>query len=216
MRIAIVGGTGRLGSGLARRWLRAGHAVWIGSRDPDKAIRAAARLAEQGRGSVIGGDQGRLPDDARLAVLSVPYAVHAETLASLAPQLHGRTLIDVTVPLVPPNWGEVHLPVGHSAALEAQALLGSSVRVVAALHHVGHAQWADTTTPLDADVLVCSDDEEARTLAIRAIDDLGVRGLDAGPLRNAIALEALTPVLLHMMRRYRVANTGIRVLGLSP
>jgi NADPH-dependent F420 reductase len=148
-------------------------------------------------------------------LLSVPYAAHAETLRSIASAIDGQVVIDITVPLVPPKVGQVHLPVGQAAALEAQAILGARARVVATLHHVSSAHLGDLDHALGDDALVCSDDAAARELAIGLVDQLGLRGLDAGPLRNAIALESLTPVLLHLNKRYRGSGAGVRFVGLT-
>ncbi|ACY12703.1 NADPH-dependent F420 reductase [Haliangium ochraceum] len=228
MRIAIVGGTGNEGRGLGLRWARAGHDVRLGSREATRAEACAAELAERlGAGAdadanrdtaaapaIAGGSNIWAIEGADAVVLSVPYRAHASTLAALAEALAGKLLIDITVPLVPPRVRVVHLPEGRAAALEAQERLGAEVRVVAALHHVSAGHLADLDHAVDCDVLVCGDDEHARNTAVAVIGDLGVRALDAGPLRNAIALEALTPVLLHLNRRYRGGGAGLRITGL--
>ncbi len=136
MRIGIVGGTGKQGGGLALRWARAGHAVVIGSRDAAKARARAAELAAAGHGAIEGGDNIAAARAAEVVVLTVPYAAHAETLRAIQPAMAGKVLIDVTVPLRPPKVSRVQLPPGRAAALEAQALLGPSTPVAAALHHV--------------------------------------------------------------------------------
>jgi hypothetical protein len=209
MRIGIVGGTGREGKGLALRWARAGHTVKIGSRD---AERARARAAELGAG-IEGGDNAWCVADADAVLLSVPYAAHAETLKGLAAALEGRVLIDITVPLKPPKVSQVNLPEGRAAALEAQAILGAGTRVVAALHHVSSAHLGEPDHSIECDVLLCGDDEAAKTLVIGLIQDLGLRALDAGPLQNAVALESLTPVLLFLNKKYK-GTAGIRFTGL--
>jgi hypothetical protein len=225
MRIGIIGGTGREGRGLALRWSRAGHEVRLGSREPGRAQALAQELTEAlaqtlpagatPPAPIRGGDNAWAVTDADVALLSVPYGAHAATLRELAPALAGKVLIDITVPLAPPRVREVHLPAGQSAALEAQALLGPAVRVVAALHHASHRHLADLAHAIDCDVLACSDDAEALSTALTLLGDLGMRALDAGPLRNAIALEAMTPVLLHIAQRYRVkGGAGLRVTGL--
>jgi NADPH-dependent F420 reductase len=122
-------------------------------------------------------------------------------------------LLDMTVPLEPPRVTVVHLPAGRSAALEAQAIVGAETRVVAALHHVSSAHLKDLTHALEGDVLVAGNDADAKAAVIALIADLGLRGIDAGPLENAIAIEALTPVLLHINRQYKVRGAGIRILG---
>jgi 8-hydroxy-5-deazaflavin:NADPH oxidoreductase len=216
MRIAIVGGTGREGRGLAMRWARAGHQVWIGSREPERARERARELVAEGYGPVQGGDNLWAAEQAEVVLVSVPYAAHADTLRGLRPIVQGRIVIDITVPLAPPKVSQVHLPIGQAAALEAQAILGPDVRLVATLHHVSSSQLGDPDCKLEADTLVCSDDPGARAIAIGLVNDLGLRGLDAGPLRNAIALESLTPVLLHLNKHYKgMGAAGVRFVGLA-
>ncbi len=216
MRIGIVGGTGREGRGLALRWAAKGHAIVVGSRDAARAQEKARELSAEltgGVGSITGGSNEEAAGG-EVVLLTVPYAAHADTLRGLRGALAGRVVIDITVPLVPPKVTQVNLPAGTSAALEAQALLDPTTRVVATLHHVSSAHLGEPGHAIDCDVLVCSDDQEARTVAIGLIEDLGLRGLDAGVLKNAVALESLTPVLLHLNRKYKT-NTGIRITGLA-
>jgi NADPH-dependent F420 reductase len=113
------------------------------------------------------------------------------------------------VPLVPPRVSRVQLPAGRAAALEAQAIVGPATPVVAALHHVSHAHLADPQAKVHCDVLVAADDDRARATVIGLVRDLGLRGLDAGPLANAVALESLTPVLIHLNRKYKSPGAGI-------
>ncbi len=234
MRIGIVGGTGREGRGLALRWSAKGHTIVLGSRDAARAKEKAAEFFADASGQKgpIEGATNEEAAGAEVVLLTVPYAAHADTLKGLKAALAGRVLIDITVPLQPPKVTQVHLPPGTSAALEAQSLLDPSTRVVATLHHISSAHLGDAAhrlahdgatgrasapsapSPIDSDVLVCSDDQEARALAIGLVEDLGLRGLDAGPLRNAVALESLTPVLLHLNRKYKT-NTGIRITGIA-
>jgi NADPH-dependent F420 reductase len=213
MRIAIIGGTGKEGGGLAIRWARAGHSIVIGSRDADKARARAAELVAAGHGSgtvtIEGAGNVAAAQAADVAVLTVPYAAHEETLRAIQPVMAGKVLIDVTVPLKPPKVSRVQLPPGRAAALEAQALLGPSTPVAAALHHVSHAHLADPNAAIHCDVLVVADDERARTTALDLVRDLGLRGLDAGPLDNAVALESLTPVLIHLNKKYKSPGAGI-------
>jgi 8-hydroxy-5-deazaflavin:NADPH oxidoreductase len=215
MRIGIVGGTGREGRGLALRWARAGHEVALGSRDEERARARAAELTATGAGTIEGGSNEWAVSAAQVVLLSVPYAAHGDTVRALAPHLAGRVVIDITVPLKPPKVHQVNLPEGQAAALEAQAILGPGTPVVAALHHVSSTHLADAEHPVDCDVLVCSDDAKAMETAIGLIQQLGVRAFDAGPLRNAVALESLTPVLLHLGKRYKNPGVGIRFTGLG-
>jgi 8-hydroxy-5-deazaflavin:NADPH oxidoreductase len=214
MRIAIVGGTGREGRGLALRWAKAGHAVSVGSRDAERAKAYAVELSALGFGTIEGGDNAAILKDAEVVLLSVPYPAHGDLLRTLRPHLEGRIVIDITVPLQPPRVREVHIPAGQAAALEAQEILGDGIKVVATLHHVSSIHLADAAHTIDCDVLVCSNHDDARAKIIALLGDLGLRGLDAGSLRNAVALEALTPVLLHLNKKYAVPGVGIRFTGL--
>ena len=209
MRIGIVGGTGKQGSGLAVRWARAGHTIAIGSRDPAKARARAEELAAGTGYPVEGGDNVWAAREGEVVVLTVPYEAHAETVRAIAGAVAGKVLVDVTVPLRPPKVSRVQLPAGQAAALETQALVGASTPVVSTLHHVSAIHLADPSHAIDCDVLVAADDARAKATALGLVHDLGLRGLDAGPLVNAIALESLTPVLIHMNRIYKSSGAGV-------
>jgi len=215
MRIAILGGTGREGRGLALRWAKAGHSVVVGSRDAERAGAAARELSGLGFGTIEGGDYAHSLDGAEVVVIAVPYTAHGELLTALKATLASRIVVDITVPLAPPRLRVVSLPPGQAAALEAQAILGAECKLVATLHHVSSVHLGDPAHAVECDVLTCSDHDDARALVIGLIGDLGLRGLDAGPLRNAIALESLTPVLLHLNKRYKVDGTGVRFTGIA-
>lgn len=214
MDIGIIGGTGKEGRGMALRWARAGHQVVIGSRDAARAATAAAELSAEAGRPIEGADNAACARRSEVVLLSVPYAGHGDTLRGLAPDLEGKILIDITVPLKPPKVREVHLPEGGAAALEGQRLLGPGVKVVAALHHVSSVHLSDLDHAIECDVLACSDHPAALETVLSLVQDLGMRGLDAGPLANAVALESLTPVLLHLNRRYKSPGAGIRFTGL--
>ena len=217
-RIAIVGGTGREGLGLGARWARAGHRVHIGSRD---ASRAQARAEEIGRlvgdagPAVVGGLNSDMVSAADVVCLTVPWGAHARTVEALADALAGKLVVDLTVPLTPPKITHVSLPEGGSVALRTQSLAGPKAQVAAALHHVSSAHLADAGADIDCDVLVCADDPDARQRAMALVTDLGLAPIDAGPLVNAVALESLTPVLLHINRHYGLKGAGIRITGLG-
>jgi hypothetical protein len=218
MIIGIVGGTGKQGTGLALRWTKSRDVI-LGSRDAERAAAAArehaSKLGDGAGGSIRGGSNTDAAREAEVVVLSVPYAAHAATLTELAPVLAGKVLLDLTVPLQPPRVTQVHLPPGRAAALECQAIVGADTRVVAALHHVSSTHLADIDHALEGDVLVAGDDAAAKATIIELIADLGMRGVDAGALVNAIALEALTPVLLSINRRYKIKGAGLRILGIE-
>ncbi len=216
MTIAVLGGTGKEGSGLAMRWALNGYRVIIGSRD---AVRAAARAAELnaelGGDYLLGMDNADAAKAASLVILSVPYEAHRATLESVREHLTGKVLVDVTVPLLPPNVRTVHVPAGKAAGLEAQALLGDSVQVVSAFQNVSAEKMKNPNVSVDCDVLVCGDNADAKTHAIQLAEAAGMRGIDAGPLANAVAVEALTPVLLYINKAYKVKGAGIRITGIE-
>jgi NADPH-dependent F420 reductase len=213
--IAILGGTGKEGSALGVRWALNGYKVIIGSRSEEKAVSTVAELNEQLGGDYLTGmDNASAAAQSEIIVLSVPYSAHKPTLESVREHLDGKVLIDLTVPLAPPKVMQVSLPEGQSACMEAQAYLGESVKVVAAFQNVSAVKLKDPENYVDCDVLVCADDDHAKEEAIELVKSAGMRGVDAGPLANAIAVESLTPVLLHINKTYKVKGAGIRITGL--
>lgn len=215
MKLSLVGGTGKEGAGLSVRWARAGHSVILGSRSLELARARSEELSLQHGVRLSGMDNEGACRAAEVVVLCVPYSAHGAVLSQLAPLLAGKLVLDITVPLAPPKVREVHVPAGTSAAQEAAALLGPEVKLVAALHHVSSLHLADPAHVIDCDALLCGDDAGAKEAIAALIEQLGLRALDAGPLRNAVALESLTPVLLYMNRRYKSAGAGIRITGLD-
>lgn len=213
--IAVIGGTGAEGSGLALRLAHAGHRVIIGSRDAAKSAQVCAELAALSPGAKLEGASNRdAAAAAQVAILTVPHAVQQATALDLREQLAGKILIDATVPLVPPKVARVQLPEGGSAVAALQKLLGESVKVVAAFQNVSAHHLRDLTHSVDCDVLVCGDDIPARETVIGLVRDVGLRGVHAGPIANAAAAEALTSVLIAINIRYKVPGTGIRITGL--
>jgi hypothetical protein len=213
--IAIVGGTGHEGSGLALRWAKAGHQVLIGSRDPLKAEAAAAALNERlGQPVVRGADNATAAGAAEIIVLTVPYTAHAASLSVVRAAVQGKILVDVTVPLVPPKVSRVQLPPGGSASLEAQALLGPEVKVVTAFQNISAEHLQDPDHVIDCDVLVCGDDKDAKQTVIGLAQDAGMAAWDAGPLTNSVVPEGLTSVLIGLNIRYKVKASGIKITGI--
>ena len=213
--IAVLGGTGKEGSGLALRWAQAGHRVVIGSRSPGRAQETAASINTRvGKPQAEGADNLAAAQAGSVVVLTVPYAAQLATLQEVKGALAGKILIDVTVPLVPPQVSRVQLPDGGSAAVKAQALLGESVCVVSAFQNVAAELLAEIGKPIDCDVLVCGDDREARSQVIALARDAGMRAFHAGPLANSIVAEALTSVLIAINRQYKVKHSGIAITGL--
>ncbi len=214
--LAILGGTGKEGAGLALRWARHGYPIIIGSRSAERAQSRAAEMRAEVPGSQLRG-LGNLEAAAAadIVVLSVPYSAHQATLESVRAACSGKIVVDLTVPLKPPQIMSVNLPAGQAAALEAQALLGEAVTVVAAFQNVSAVKLRQLEQAVDCDVLVCADDAAAKAQVIELVAAAGMRGIDAGSLKNAIAAESLTPLLLHINRAYRVKGAGIRITGLE-
>jgi 8-hydroxy-5-deazaflavin:NADPH oxidoreductase len=210
--IAIIGGTGKLGAALARRWVKAGLPVMIGSRDAARAQATAAALSREFGHSVAAGSNREAAAAVGLIVVTVPYAAHESTLAEISAAAAGKILIDTTVPLVPPKVMRVQLPPEGAAAVRAQQLLGDQVTVVAAFHSVAAHKLA-TDAPIDCDVLVFGDQKEARAHAVRLAQAAGLRGLHGGALANAAAAEALTSVLIFINKTYQVDGAGLRITG---
>lgn len=213
--IAILGGSGKEGGGLALRWASAGHGVILGSRDAAKARAVAGELAAQLASGDITGDSNReAAAAAGIVVLTVPYGAQQSTLAEVRKELRGKILVDATVPLAPPKVSRVQLPAGGSAVAEAQRMLGPEVRVVSAFQNVSAHHLRDLAHAVDCDVLVCGDDVEARETVIGLAHDIGLRAYHAGPIVNSAATEALTSVLIALNMRYKVPGAGIRITGI--
>jgi NADPH-dependent F420 reductase len=217
--LAILGGTGDLGTGLARRWAQAGYRVIIGSRTQEKADAAVSDLrevmAERGVGdvSVEAMENLAAAQAADIVALTVPFSHQASTLELVKPALQGKILIDVTVPLVPPKVARVQLPEQGSAGQIAQELLGEEVAVVSAFQNVA-AHHLQEGHGLDCDVLVCGNKKDARAEVITLIEAAGMRGFHAGMINNAAAAEALTSVLIVINKQYS-CHAGIRITGLD-
>ncbi len=213
--ISVIGGTGALGGGLARRWARAGYRVVIGSRKAEKAIEAAATLRSELENVTVDGlDNAAAAAAGDIVVLTVPFAHQRPTLEAIRSSLPGKILIDTTVPLVPPKVARVQLPAEGCAALIAQQIVGENVTVVSAFQNVA-ADVMATDQELDCDVLVCGDKVAARETVIGLAGKAGMKAWHAGPLANSAASEALTSVLIFINRRHPDRHAGIRITGLD-
>lgn len=208
--IAVLGGTGPQGRGLALRWAVAGQQVILGSRDPQ---RAAAVAGELGHG-IAGAGNLEAAERADIVLVAVPYDGHAALLAEVAPAVQGKILIDCVNPLGFDKQGAFRLPVPEGSAAEQAAAVVPGARVVAAFHHISAVLLQDLTHELDIDILVLGDDREA-TDEVIALANLipGMRGVFAGRLRNACQVEALTANLISINRRYKV-HSGVRITDL--
>ena len=217
--LAILGGTGDLGTGLARRWAQVGYEVIIGSRTQEKAEAAVADLrevmAERGVAeiSVRAMENLAAAKAANIVTLTVPFSHQASTLELVKEALHGKILIDVTVPLVPPKVARVQLPPQGSAGQIAQELLGEEVYVVSAFQNVAAAHLQEGRG-LECDVLVTGNKKVAREAVITLVEAAGMRGFHAGMINNAAAAEALTSVLITINKQYG-CHAGIKISGLD-
>ena len=208
-RIAVIGGTGQLGKGIARRLAAAGHEVTIGSRAADKALAVAAEM---------GGLQGAANEDAAegkdFVIVTVPHDSQEATLKLIRDRIGSAVVVDTTVPLVPPKVMRVQLPAEGSAAMQARGHLGPDVRLVTAFHNVA-AHILDSDHKVECDVLVFSDDIEARAAVVDLMPGMGLRGLSGGALANSAAAEALTSILIYMNKTYKADGAGIRFTNLT-
>lgn len=215
--IAVIGGTGAEGSGLAVRWAAKGHDIVIGSRSAEKAETVAAELAAQlpeGSGAITGASNGDAATQAEIVVLSVPYAAQVDTIDQIATGAQGKILVTVGVPLMPPKVSTVWHAPGGSAAEEAQTQLGEGVRVVGAFQNVAAGHLKDLTWQPDCDVLVTGDDKEAKQTVIELARKAGFFAVDAGPLANASVVEGFTALLVGINARNKVKGAGIRITGI--
>jgi NADPH-dependent F420 reductase len=216
--IAIIGGAGAEGFGLALRWAQAGETVIIGSRDATRAQQAVDKIKQRVANANISGMVNSAAAAASdLIVLTIPFAAHASTLKELKPAIRpGSIVVDTTVPLAAAVGGRATRTLGvwqGSAAQQAAEILGKEIHVAAAFHHVG-SDLLISDGPVDCDVIVCSDDPAAtKTVRQLAAKILGVRALDGGKLENARILEQITALLIGFSIRDK-GHAGIRITGL--
>jgi len=214
LTIAVLGGTGKEGKGLAYRWAKAGYKVLIGSRSSERAVTTASEIMEllEGSSSLVGTNNREAAQLAEIVVIAVPYAAHRETLESVKDVLKGKILIDVTVPLAPPKVTKVQMPSAGSAAQEAKEIVGDGVEVVAAFQNISHEHLLSEEF-VECEVLVTGTSKEARAEALRLVEAAGLTGWDAGPIENSAVLEGLTSVLININRQYGSTNAGIKITG---
>ncbi len=214
LTIAILGGTGKEGKGLAYRWARAGYKVLIGSRTHQKAVAAAEELSMMlgGQALIEGLENLEAAQSADISILTVPYAAHRTTLESVKDAVQGKLLIDVTVPLVPPKVSKVQMPEAGSAAQEAQQILGEGVEVCSAFQNISHEHLLGDEN-VECDVLVTGTSKDARAEAIKLVEAAGLTGWDAGPIENSVVVEGLTSVLIGINKKYGSTHAGIKITG---
>jgi NADPH-dependent F420 reductase len=217
-KIAIIGGAGELGFGLALRWAKAGEEVRIGSRDAAKAEDAAARIKAVIAGANVAGfDNADAASGASIVVLAVPYSAQAGVLKSIKGALKQAILVDATVPLAATVGGRPTrmLGVWEGSAAQQAAGLVPGVPVVSAFHNLSAEMLHDFATTLDCDVLICGDDAAAKERLSALVKLIpGLRPLDAGPLEMSRVVEGITALMISLNRRYKTHHSGIRITGL--
>ena len=211
--VAIVGGTGNLGTALALRLAAPGVRVIIGSREREKAMTVVESLKSKVRqgGGLEGETNAEAVKQAEFVVISVPYEGHAKIVADLKGRLGGKTIIDAVVPL---QKGRPFVPPAGSALLEAQTILGDEAPVIGALHNISALDLQDIDAPL-GDVLVCGDSEPAKQSVMEIIRRIGAKPYDAGPAANAYVVEGITGVLIHLNRKYKSKHASVKITGID-
>ncbi|MEX0783734.1 MAG: NADPH-dependent F420 reductase [Dehalococcoidia bacterium] len=216
MKLAFVGGTGPEGLGLAMRFAKAGHEVAIGSRSRERGEEGAEKVRESvPGGSVTGGENGEVVGDAAVVFLTFPYSGQQATLDALAAKLDGKIVCDVVAPLeFQQGIGAVALNVeGNSAAQEAAAQLPNA-RVVSAFQNLAAERLMHLDHPVEADVLVCGRDAEAKQVIVGLANEIdGIRGIDAGGLSQSRYVEMLTSLLINLNRKHKT-ETSIKIVGI--
>jgi hypothetical protein len=214
VNIAILGGTGKEGAGLAVRWARLGHSIIIGSRDAERARTKAAELRDAAHAiPIVGHTNAEAAALGEIVVVALPAAGLSNTLPEVRQACRGKVVVSTVVPL---TFGGPRLftpPAAGSSAEEVQGLLPEA-RVVAGFHHIAAHELSDTAHPIDCDLLICGQDTTAKETVTQLGRSMGLRVLDVGALSNAGPLEGITAVLATINRRYKLKNSGIEITGL--
>jgi len=214
LTIAILGGTGKEGKGLAYRWAKAGYKILIGSRNPEKAANTAEEISRMldGEAAIKGLSNLEASHLADIIALTVPYSAHRSTLENVKESVRGKLLIDVTVPLAPPKVARVQMPPAGSAAQEALEILGEGAKVSTAFQNISHEHLLGNEA-IDCDVLVTGTNPEARAETIKLVEAAGLNGWDAGALENSVVVEGMTSVLIGINKKYGSTHAGIKITG---
>lgn len=214
-KIAILGGTGKEGKGLAYRWAKAGYRILIGSRQEEKALAVAGEL----RGMLDSSEQieGMTNElaagQADLVVITVPYAAHKAMCEQMREYVQGKIVIDVTVPLVPPKVTRVQMPAAGSATQEAQQIFGDGVQVIAAFQNISYEHLLHGEES-NCDVLVCGGNKASRQVALKLVNAAGLVGWDAGVIENSVVVEGMTSILIGLNKQFGIQSAGIRITGI--
>jgi 8-hydroxy-5-deazaflavin:NADPH oxidoreductase len=214
VNIAILGGTGKEGAGLAVRWAKLGHSIIIGSRDAERAKNKAVELRDAAHAiPIVGHTNAEAAALGEIVIVALPAAGLPNTLPEVREACRGKVVVSTVVPL---TFGGPRLftpPAAGSSAEEVQGLLPDA-RVVAAFHHIAAHELAEAEHPIDCDLLICGKDAAAKETVTELGRSMGLRVLDVGALSNAGPLESITAVLATVNRRYRLKNSGIKITGL--
>jgi len=217
-KIAIIGGTGKEGKGLAYRWAKTGYSITIGSRKLEKAKQAVKDLYKMFPDDkniyISGKKNNEAAEEGDIIVITIPYEFHRNILEQIHPFVQGKYVLDVSVPLIPPRVSTVHIPKSGSAALSAQEILGQEVAVISAFQNISFEILLGSEQ-IDCDVLVCGKDKKSREIGVQLVTDAGLIGWDAGPLENSIVAEGLTSILIRINKKYGSHSAGIRITGVK-
>ncbi|MBI5034265.1 MAG: NADPH-dependent F420 reductase [Chloroflexi bacterium] len=212
--IALIGGTGKEGNALAFRFAKAGVRVLIGSRDAIKALNAATEMnARIDTSSVEGYSNRDAATKADIVLLSVPFDGMKPILEDLRDAVQGKIVINIASSLDPERKSRAKIPAAGSTTAEVQQFFGDSAKVVAAFQNISPEKLESVEEKIDCDVLVCGGDKASREIVIDLIRKIGIDAFDAGVLANAVAVEALTAVLIAVNLKYKIKGAGIRLVG---
>ncbi len=213
LTLAILGGTGKEGKGLAYRWAKAGYHVLIGSRSIEKAKATVQGIKDQldREVSLEGAINREAAKAANISILTVPYSAHRVILEEIKDVMQGKILVDVTVPLAPAKGSNVHVSPIVSAAQEASEILGENVQVTSAFQNISYKLLQEES--VTSDVLVTGTSKEARIEVVKLVAAAGFKCWDAGPIENAIVTEGLTRILIYINKEYGIKNAGIKITG---
>lgn len=212
--IALIGGTGKEGNALAFRFAKAGVRVLIGSRDAMKAQNAATEMNQRiGASNVEGYSNRDAAAKADIVLLSVPFDGMKPILEDLRDAAQGKIIINIASSLDPERKSRAKIPAAGSTTAEVQQFFGDSAKVVAAFQNISPEKLESVEEKIDCDVLVCGGDKASREIVIDLIRKIGIDAFDAGVLANAVAVEALTAVLIAVNIKYKIKGAGIRLVG---
>lgn len=214
-RIAILGGTGKEGKGIAYRWAGLGYEVIIGSRQVEKAQVAVDELKALAPNRVLSieaMENLKAAEKGDVIVITVPFAAHKDMLTLIKDVVIGKIVVDVTVPLVPPKVTKVQMPAAGSATMEAKLILGENVKIAAAFQNISYEKLLNDEE-IECDILVCGD-KEARSVVIDLIREMGLTAFDAGVIENSVVVEGLTSVLIGINKQFGIQSAGIKITGI--